>query len=177
MKKKIEKLGYSNPTITTQSFDGTLTSPIIKGTDEVGADIAVDGGVEDWVITPQDCEVFGWNMISDEMDISAIPTRTTDKHSGTYAIKFNGSEDSASVIERDLEGVEEDDTMQFTFFAKATGAGEIYFAAEYQSGETRYAWNWTGAAAGTFTEVVDEEYSADQKYTPALTTVLYRIYY
>lgn len=170
MKKKIEKLGYSNPTITTQSFDGTLTSPIIKGTDEVGADIAVDGGVEDWVITPQDCEVFGFNMISDEMDISAIPTRTTDKHSGTYAIKFNGSEDSASVIERDLEGVEEDDTMQFTFFAKATGGGEIYFVAEYQSGETWYAWNWTGAAAGTFTEVVDEEYSADQKYTPTLTT-------
>lgn len=170
MKKTEEVLGYSNPTVVSPNSDGVIRSPIVKQADVFGANTITDSAMAEWVEAPTGCSLYGIDTATNVETNNLFPRKTTDKDTGTYAVRFAGQGTTKiSAIQLPAAGLSESDDLYINYRAKTTGTGSLGLWIEYESGEDLYIWNWTGAAAGTFTLEGDWP-TADQILTQSLTT-------
>lgn len=146
--------GFFENVYTENFLANSFTFGVIKEQDVFGPNELPSGALENWIEAPQGDEVGG-------QSVTTYPTEAVEGEE--TLLKFNGTETWLSEYGR-ADSVTPGQSIVYKFRAKATSGGNGGVIVEYGNGMSWYALNHDGASQGSFTEVVDDNYSEDQIY-------------
>ncbi len=154
----LETTDFDLSSATQSAISGLALYDIAEGSTTYGSNILTDGGMEAWLMQPDNWEVANWTA-----SIPNLFQRSEDSNTGTYALSM--STNSSGNYDLLVQGVDitASDTLQATFWAKKSTTGGL--AVGYLSSDMGRIYNFNTDSWEDFTG----EITSNHLYVPTLT--------